>query len=99
MDGWLIVGSALWVSGLALLLATFSYQDWRAARAGKGTERVGPPFAWGYEAGGSLFCVGLLLASRTWLERAAWGVGLLLVIWRWLRPRALYRDDGTRAEP
>lgn len=78
--GWLL-GSGLWVVGLALLLTVYGY---RASDAS--LTRLGGVALPHWVLGGHLMvCLGFLLASRSGLERGGWGLLALLVL---LRARA-----------
>lgn len=72
---WRLLGfSALWLSGLALLLAAVSFADYAAhARQTKTRAVLGEP---GYQvalnAGLLLFCLGLVGSAQNWWEQALW---------------------------
>ncbi|MBI4772251.1 MAG: hypothetical protein HY784_17970 [Chloroflexi bacterium] len=74
---WRMVGfSALWILGLAIVLAAFSMADYRA-----GVERrklrsvLGEPGSQGaLNLGMTLFSAGLVYSGRAWWERAVWGL-------------------------
>lgn len=89
-----VAANALWVLGLALILAALSWANWVAAR-----ERIRFRSALGQpgirratDGGLVLFCAGLAATGRTWWEQALWGVlavGLIaLAIWEeWMYNR------------
>ena len=85
MIDWLeLTGNALWVVGVAVCLAALGMASYQA-RAGQ--ERLGnrlrqPGFRAALAAGAGLVCIGLLLGSGPWWEKAIWGLGAALaVIW------------------
>jgi hypothetical protein len=79
---WAVAANALWILGLALLLAALSWASWlasvqkvrfRAVLARAGVQAV-------LYLGLSLFSAGLAATAHTWWERVLW---LLLTAW-WL---------------
>ncbi len=101
MANWYGLGSnALWITGLAVLLATLSMMRFQARAGGERLRhRLGerePHMA--IAAGLILFCAGLLLSSHTWWEKGIWGVcAVLASVWlvrRWRRSGA---DKGEGA--
>ena len=74
---WRLVGfSALWIIGLSVLLAAFSFADYVAAQRRLRTREVlGRP---GYQAamygGLVLFCLGLVGSAHAWWEQMLWAV-------------------------
>ena len=77
MIDWISVGTgALWITGLAIVLATLSHAHWRARERG---ERVRAILGiHGYQAtldlGLALVCMGLFFTARSIWERLAWAV-------------------------
>jgi hypothetical protein len=76
IDWWGLVHNALWVVGLAALLATGSVTSYQAQRAGvrlwqKLTE---PGLQMPFVAGMVMVCLGLLFSSRAWWQQALWGL-------------------------
>jgi hypothetical protein len=75
IDWWMVARGALWILGLAIALASFSYAEWwrslhrRRLREALNTPRFLAPFS----AGLALFSVGLALSSSRWWEAALWG--------------------------
>lgn len=100
IDVWSIARNSLWILGLALLLATFSYADWKAQQQGCKRSHVTdePAFCFSINIGLALFGLGLLATSDSWWEMAAWAVVLLLTLvqmigcWR-------QSDGQTSSEP
>ncbi len=96
---WLgLVTNAVWLIGLAVGLATFSYADWKAHASGRRlrealNERRVSAALW---SGGTLFCVGLALAGGQWWERLAWGVlALGAAAQSWQAGRERCSSDST----
>ena len=79
-----LVGTTLWICGLAVCLATLgmAYFEARAAED-RLRHRLGerePQMA--TAVGLILFCAGLLLGSDTWWEKGIWGVCVALgIVW------------------
>jgi len=71
-----VAANALWILGLALILAALSWAYWVAARENV-RFRVAlnrPGVARALDIGLMLFCAGLAATARTGWERALWGV-------------------------
>jgi hypothetical protein len=99
-DWYGLVGHALWICGLAVVLATLSMVHFEV-RAGGGRLRDrlgarGPQMA--IAVGVILFFAGLLFSADVWWERVVWGAcAALAIVWffrLWGRP-GLNRGDGT----
>ena len=101
MVDWSGIGrTALWVSGLAVMLATWSWNEWWAHVHGQklrpvlGEARFQVPFS----VGMVLFCVGMALGERIWWRIGLWCVLALLFVWQgaqaW-RARADTRDKPS----
>ena len=95
-----LAGNALWISGLAVLLATLSMVRFQARVGGARFSQIfgerGPQMA--VAAGLILFCAGLLLCSDTVWERGIWGVGVILVTgWLFRLWRRFGADRGEGA--
>ena len=92
MIDWFSVGAnALWISGAAVIVATFSYANWMAhvrdqrARLLLVTAAVQISFTIGL----LLISVGLFFASHGWLEQVLWALLSILFLWQlWI----LWRD-------
>ncbi len=103
MIDWGMVGrGALWIAGLALALASFSYIDWWRyqrkwrLRFALSTPRFQAPFS----AAMVLFCVGLALSSRRWWEIGAWGVLAASFAWQtWFYGRSGFRHGWDTPPP
>jgi len=74
-----VIAGGLWIAGLSLALAAWSWAAWRRRMERtawrEALERVGTRRALG--AGFVLFCAGMALSSRAWWERIVW-IGLAL---------------------
>lgn len=81
VDTWWVVTNGLWVVGMSATLATLSWGAWQAERADQEWRAVlgSPPLRWGLNVGVMLFCLGLTLAARSWVQRGVWGV--LAIVW------------------
>ena len=72
---WRLVGfSALWVLGLSVILAAFSFGDYSAAQEGARTRDVlaRPGYLTAFNGGLVLFCVGLLGDAHAWWAQLLW---------------------------
>jgi hypothetical protein len=79
-----VAKNALWILGLAVILAGLSYADWWA---GVNHQRLtttlrSPLFQIPFNLGMMLFAAGLASTSRSWWEIGAWSVLLLLFAWQ-----------------
>ena len=76
-----VAANALWILGLALILAALSWARWVAARENV-RFRVAlryPGVARALDGGLMLFCAGLAATARTGWEQVLWGV--LAAVW------------------
>jgi len=76
-----LAANALWILGLALILAALSWAYWVAAQENV-RFRVAlsrPGVARALDGGLMLFCAGLAATARTGWEQVVWGV--LAVVW------------------
>jgi len=81
MIDWLNVSyNALWIVGLAVILAAFSHGDWQAARRGLSVRQVlnAPAFQQLLSLGLLLVSLSLALLATRWWERGLWLVFALL---------------------
>jgi len=79
-----VAKNALWILGLAVILAALSYADWWA---GVNHQRLTvalrtPVFQTPFNLGMTLFAAGLASTSRAWWEIGAWSALLLLFAWQ-----------------
>ena len=82
MIDWIgVMVSAIWILGLALLLATVSIAY--AFAQGKSLRSVlgETSFRLALTIGGMLFAVGMTLSVETWWERAGWVSVIGLLLW------------------
>ena len=73
---WRLVGfSALWISGLSVLLAAFSFADYTASQRRLRTRDVlrWPSYQAALCAGLVLFCLGLVGSAHAWWAQVLWG--------------------------
>jgi hypothetical protein len=98
LSDWIwLAGGALWVLGLALLLATVSMAHYYARVAGERTwDRLRLPGSQlALTIGGSLFLAGLVFSSGSLWEKVIWGLcGIALITWA-IRSR---RGPGAMGE-
>ncbi len=85
MDFRAVGAGALWVLGLGIVLAAFSYASWVASlrRAPRGLRRTmgQPTFKVAFDLGLALVCAGFALAGQEWWEQLAWsGLAVLFAI-------------------
>jgi hypothetical protein len=105
IDLWFVASNSLWILGLSILLAVFSWASWaaslsedargilafRAALARPGARRA----TW---LGTALFCAGMAATGRAWWERVLWGALALIGLARALFPERL-PFGGRRSPP
>lgn len=75
MDLRAVSAGALWVLGLGIVLATFSYASWWASFYQAGLRRAWgrPAFTLPLDLGLALVCAGFAVAGREWWEWLLWG--------------------------
>lgn len=87
--------NALWILGISIALAAWSYTSWRASvhdvRLRRALQR--PRFQVPFSAGWTLFCVSLAWGATRWWERSLWIVLALAFLWQVL---ALSRQAAAR---
>ena len=96
IDVWGVLSHSLWIAGLAVLLATFSWAYWVAGSSG-GPMRAALRAALARTAarrtsgvGMILFCAGMAATGRSWWEWLLWGA---LAI-GWLARIVWYQEGG-----
>ena len=74
---WRLVGfSALWLSGLSVILAAFSFGDYTASQRRLRTREVlgWPSYQAAFNSGLVLFCLGLMGVAQVWWQQGLWAV-------------------------
>lgn len=76
IDLWGVISNAFWILGLAVILATVSWANWKAMIA---LDRLHfslakPHIGLSMETGGLLFCVGLATSAHRWWEQSLWAL-------------------------
>ena len=100
IDWWGLFHNAVWVLGLAVILAALGMASFRARTQGVRLRQVlgKSGFLLPFGAGMFLFCLGLMLSSHLWWQKALWGLLAVMfagqVIWLW-RDRS---GEGTGRE-
>lgn len=76
--------NALWILGLAIILADFSYADWQATVKGIKLRQLLalPTFQIAFSGGLVLISLALVLLASTWWERLIWLVFAGLFLWQ-----------------
>jgi len=84
MINWFSVfANSLWILGLALALATFSYANWQASVLGEKTitQLKRPGYLISFNIAVLLFCAGMAATSDTTLEIVVWSIlGLMFLV-------------------
>jgi hypothetical protein len=96
MINWLqLIFHLLWICGLALILAAFSYADWLAHVRGVRTRHLlgSPTFQRPLSIGLALISLGLIFLSRSWLEQIIWAILAVLVA---RQAWGLWRDRSSK---
>ena len=92
IDWGYVATNSLWILGLSITLAAFSYHDWLRRETGQRWKEVsaGPSWRFPFSGGMLLFCLGMGLGGDTaWWERTVWGVLTLSFTWQLIE---VYRD-------
>jgi sulfite exporter TauE/SafE len=90
IDWYLVFTSALWILGLSIVLAAFSYHQWQAGVAGRRLREQLQRRSWtiAWTGGALLVCLGFALSEGSrWWERIAWL--LLAASFTWQGSRAI----------
>ncbi len=79
-----VIRNALWIVGLSVALAAFSYISWWGAAQGLRLRQSLelPLFQIPFSAGMSLFCASLAWGATRWWERGLWIVLGLSFVWQ-----------------
>ena len=101
IDWWFVGVNALWILGLSIILAAFSYHNWLRRETGQRWKEAFARPWWRipFSLGMLLFCLGLGLGRGiAWWERALWGVLAVSFAWQLseaaLQARRLGRKRG-----
>ena len=101
MIDWAYVATnSLWILGLSIILAAFSYHDWLVHEIGQRRRDLFERSSWRlpFSAGMVLSCLGLGLGrGLAWWERMVWGALAFCFFWqlgRHLRSRRRTRRGG-----
>ncbi len=76
MTWWLVGSNAVWIVGLAAIVATLGVAHDATQRSGRRLRQTlgGLRFRSALGCGLAVACLGLCLSSQTWWEIAGWGV-------------------------
>lgn len=104
IDLWGVFSNFLWILGLAVLLATWSYAHYEARMSHKKVseklDELG--YALSLDGGLLLFCAGLAATEHRWWARLIWiGMGIAILVEGGMRIAASRRasdDDAERPE-
>lgn len=102
IDVWGVIFNALWILGLAVLLAVWSYASYEARRIRRKTRTVleGLGYALALDAGLLLFLAGMAATEDRWWARVLWiviGAGVIAEgVWRIVQHKRS-SDTGTSA--
>ena len=83
IDWFSLFANSLWILGLAVALATFSYASWQASILNQRTrlQLMSPGSLTAFSAAGLLFCAGLAATSDRILEVIIWSIlGILFLV-------------------
>ena len=98
-----LIGDSVWIFSLALMLAAYGLAYYRAREEGAGLRHIlhMPGLQRVFNAGLTLFCVGMLATSHALWEQVAWGL-LAVVFWVWAltagQRRRSAKETDTGAE-
>jgi hypothetical protein len=101
IDWWFVFVSALWILGLSIVLAAFSYHDWLRRETGRRWKEVRAQPSWQFPFSGGmlLFCLGMGLGREVaWWERTLWGLLAASFVWQTVAGAlAMRRPNRDRA--
>jgi hypothetical protein len=104
IDLWGVFSNFLWILGLAVLLATWSYAHYEARLSHKkvGEKLDELTYALSLDGGLLLFCAGLAATEHRWWARLIWiGMGVAILVeggWRIVAHRRASDDDAETQE-
>jgi hypothetical protein len=79
--------NTFWITGLALIVSAFSYNDWRAKQQGINLRQqlTSSSFQLPFSLGLALVSLGLLFLAQVWWERLIWLVFVGVFVYQsWL---------------
>jgi len=85
IDWWLVFSAGLWILGLSVVVAAFSYHHWLAKEGNRGLRRQfrEPTWSVSFATGMTLVSAGFALGRVVaWWERALWLVMMLSFGWQ-----------------
>ena len=85
IDWWFVAVNALWILGLSIVLAAFSYHDWLRRETGHRWKEVRAQPSWRFPFSGGmlLLCLGMGLGREVaWWERMLWGLLAASFAWQ-----------------
>jgi len=101
IDWYFVFGNSLWIFGLSIALAVFSYHDWLRVELGTGLRQQlrQAPFLLASNVGFLFVALGLaLLESSRWWGRLLWFLLACSFGWSaWSAGRAMRRPTDRRA--
>lgn len=96
IDWYFVFTSSLWILGLSIILAAFSWLDWRSNETRVSRRVLFKRPMWRVPANGGmvLVCLGLGLGRDVpWWERAVWGVLFVSFAWSFVAAVREMRTD------
>ncbi len=100
IDWYFVATHALWILGLAIVLAAFSYHDWERHEAGRSLREqlARPSFQLALNAGLLLVALSfVLMEGSRWWERVVWaGLGGMFVRSSWAAWGAVRATTAAR---
>ena len=97
IDWWLVFTAGLWILGLSLVVAAFSYHRWLARENGRGLRQQfrEPSWSVSFATGMTMMCAGFGLGRDVvWWERAMWLA--LMLSFGWQLAQAVSEMKRTR---
>ena len=101
IDGWGVVANSLWISGLAVLLAVWSYASYKASRSEQKIRTLLDKldYALVLDAGLLLFLMGMATTEERWWARGLWiviGAGVVVeAVWRIVQHKRAADSGGS----
>ena len=101
IDWFSLFANSLWILGLAIALATFSYSSWHASvlKVRTRDQLTSPGSLAAFSLAGILFCAGLAATSDTVIEIVIWSIlGVLFLVQGFLVYRGSRKSAPQPAE-